>query len=323
MTGTVRGFLVAACALVLSGCLGPRDGVVSVTDVDGSADHRIFRLGAATRLMLEPVLWRLEDRKIIDFDRPVTEYFKDKLPPEYETVTLRMLHDNESGLPLNLIDAWSLGGMGELFGCAAFGDELYRGFNSRESFVERLWDIRFRKAVERREPQPSNVGFALLMMAICDRTGATMDWLCERYLIRPYGLKDTSFVPRQGVRGRLTRSVAGSLPWFRFAGSDIPDHRGEGEVKLFSGGMLSSPSDILKVAFVILPHLDRAKALFETREICGRTVSYIRAGTLGGRIFIGFEPQDAHVALLLRNDTGLALSDGFELMENLINPPQE
>ena len=45
------------------------------------------------------------------------------------------------------------------------------------------------------------------------------------------------------------------------------------------------------------------------------------AVTRGGRIFLGFEPQDRHVALVLRNDTGSAISDGFELMENLINPP--
>lgn len=323
MKGTLRGIPVAACALALSGCLGLRDNVVAVTDVDGSADHRIFRLGAVTRVMLEPVLWRLEDRKLIDFDQSVTNYFKGELPPEYATVTLRMLHDNASGLPLNLIDAWSLGGMSELFGCAAFGDELYRDFNTREAFVGRLWDIRFRKAVERREPQVSNVGYALMMMAICDRLGETMDELCERHLIRPYGLKDTGFVALQGMRNRLTAPVAGSLPWFAFAGSEICDHRGEGEVKLFAGGMLSSPSDILKVAYVILPHLDRAKGIFETREVCGRPVSYVRAWTLGGRIFIGFEPKDAHVALIVRNDTGFALSDGFELMENLINPPEE
>lgn len=306
---------------LLGGCLGLRDNIVTVTDVDGSSDHRVFRLGGATRVMMEPVLWRLEDREFIDFDRPVTAYFKGKLPPEFETVTLRMLHDNESGLPGDLVDAWSLGGMDDLFRGAAFGADPQRAFGAREAFVERLWDLRLRKAVERREPQRSDVGYALMMMAICDRLGQTLDELCERYLVEPYGLKDTAFVATLGMRSRLTTPCAGFRPWFCFAGSEIADHRGESEFGLFSGGMLSSPSDILRVAFVILPHLDRAKGVFEEDEVCGRKVLVCRAGTSGGRIFLGFEPQDRHVALVLRNDTGSAISDGYELMENLINPP--
>lgn len=320
MRRTLLASLLALCA----GCLGLRDNIVAVTDVDGSADHRIFRLGAATRIMLEPVLWRLEDRKLIDFDRPVGEFFKDDLPPEYADVTLRMLHDNQSGLPLNLIDPLCLGDIHEAFMCAAFGTELYRGFNRREAFVDRLWDVRYRKAVERRAPQVSNVGYALMMMAICDRLGQSLDELCARHLVEPYGLKDTAFVAEQGMRNRLTPACAGGLPLFSFAGAEIPDHRGEGEVTLFAGGMLSSPFDILRVCYVLMPHLDRAKGIFEERELdCGRKVLYCQAGTLGGRIFIGFEPEDRHVALLVRNDTGFGLKDGFELMENLVNPPQD
>ena len=318
----VKRTVLAAVGLVCGGCLGLRDNIVSVTDVDGSSDHRVFRIGAATQVMLEPVLWKLEDLKVVDFDRPVTEYFKDDLPPEFATVTLRMLHDGESGLPTDLIDAWSFGGWWELLSCAAFGSELYRTFNAREAFVAGLWDVRVRNAVARRRPQFSNVGSALMWMAICDRLGETLDDLCRRYLIEPYGLKDTGFAATSTMRARLTKPCAGSLPWLAFAGSEIRDHRGEGEVKLFAGGLLTSPSDILRVAYVILPHLDRVKGALATGEVCGRAIRYCQAGTLGGRLFLGFEPQDGHVALVIRNDTGFSVSDGFEIMENLINPPE-
>jgi len=320
----VRSLLLASLCLLLGGCLGLSDGVVAVTDVDGSSDHRLFRIGAATRVMLEPVLWRLEDRKLIDFDRSVTDYFKDELPPEFKTVTLRMLHDNESGLPMDLMDGYSLHDMYTAFMSNAFGTDRWREFNSREAFVARLWDVRYREAVKRREPQRSTVGYALMMMAISDHLNKTLDELCFEHLVKPYGLKDTAFVPEHGMRNRLTRPCAGWLPWVSFSGAEVLDHRGEGETFLFSSGMLTSASDMLKVAFVLKPHLDRAKAVFDTYELdCDRTILYCCAETYGGRVFIAFEPQDRHVGLMLRNDSGYRLKDGFELMENLVNPPKE
>ena len=322
---TLRTKLLASSVLLLCvGCLGLRDNIVVATDVDGSSDHRLFRIGAATRVMMEPVLCRLEDRELIDFDASVMTYFNGDLPPEFKDVTLRMLHDNESGLPLDLLDPLCLGDLCEIGLGAVWGTNPHRAYNRREAFVERLWDVRFRKAVARRKPRPSDVGYALMMMAICDRLGLSLDELCEKYLIEPYGLKDTAFVATQGMRNRLTRPCAGWLPWLRFAGDEIADHRGEGEVSLYGAGMLSSPSDILRVCYVILPHLDRAKGIFEERELdCGRKVRYCIAGTAGGRVFIGFEPEDKHVTVIVRNDTGFALTDGFELMDNLVNPPVE
>jgi len=320
----VRNLLLVSLLLLAGGCLGLRNRIVAVTDVDGSSDHRLFRIGAATRVMLEPVLWRLEDRKLIDFDKPVTDYFKDELPPEYKTVTLRMLHDNESGLPMELMDAYSPHDMYVSFVSAATGADRWREFNSREAFVAKLWDVRYREAVKRREPRRSTVGYALMTMAICDRLNKTLDELCFEHLVKPYGLKETAFVPEHGMRNRLTRPCAGWRPWFSFAGSEVLDHRGEGEVFLFSSGMLSSASDMLKVAFVLKPHLERAKAVFDTYELdCGRTIMYCCAETYGGRVFIAFEPKDRHVGLMLRNDSGARLSDGFELMENLVNPPKD
>lgn len=320
----LKRILLVSLLTALAGCLGLRESVVEVVDVDGSSDHRLFRLGAATRVMLEPVLWRLEDRKLIDFDRSVADYFKGELPPEYADVTLRMLHDNQSGLPRTLIDPLALPDLGETCWQLTFGGNPTRVYDRRDAFVERLWDIRFRKAVARRRPQISDVGYALMTMAICDHLGQTLDELCDAYLVEPYGLKDTAFVATQGMRARLTKSCAGSLPLVLWRGAEVADGRGEGEIPLFSGGMLSSPSDILKVCYVILPHLDRAKGIFEETTLpCGRTVSFCLAETAGGRIFVGFEKEDAHVALIVRNDTGFALKEGFDLMENMVNPPRD
>lgn len=316
---------IGAVALMLcAGCLGFSDNLAKVVDTDGSGDHRIFRIGSVTRIMMEPVLWKLEDLKIVDFDRPVTEYFNGSLPPEFESVTLRMLHDNQSGLPLCLIDPYSLGDIATLARFAVLGDSLYADFNAREAFVERLWNRHYRQDVKKREPRQSDMGYALLWMAICDRLGKGPDELCEKYLIEPYGLKDTSFVPLPGMRNRITKPCAGSFPWPLFAGQEIADHRGEGETALFSGGMLSSASDILRVCFVIMPHLDRAKAMLETAELdCGHTVWYLSGTVPGGHAFVGFDPEGKHAVAILENATRFGAGEGLELLENLANPPKE
>ena len=315
------GTLLLALA---AGCLGLGDRVVSVSDTDGSSDHRIFRIGAVTKLMMEPVLWKLEDLKLIDFDRPVTEFFNGFLPPEYESVTLRDLHDGRSGLPLTLIDPYCLGDLGDLCAAAAFGFPLCGGFDSRDAFVARLWTRHYRKDVERREPRRSDAAYALLMMAVCDRLGLRLDELCERYLVEPYGLKDTSFVPYQGMRNRLTRPCAGLVPLALPRGCEVSDYRGSGEVTLFSGGMLSSAYDILRVAYVIRPLLDRAKPILESARLpCGRDVWYLTGTTPGGHAFVGFDPEGGHAVAVLENATGIGSGDGLELLENLANPPKE
>lgn len=311
--------LLAVCA----GCLGYRDNVVTVSDVDGSADHRIFRIGAATQIMLEPMLWRLEDLKLVDFDRPVTESFKGFLPPEFESVTLRMLHDGTAGLPRDFIDPMRISDLWAATAYVFAGSSLYRGFDRREDFVERLWEPRVRHAVARRDEGRSDMGYALLLMAICDRLGLSADELCQKYLVEPFGLKDTAFVATQGMRNRVTKACAGSVPYFLLRGMEVDDHRGEGEVSLYAEGMLSSAYDLLRICYVIMPHLDRAKHVLDERRISsGRTV-WCRYGTVcGGNFFVGFDPEDSHAAVLLGNTTGNRSGVGLDLMENLVHPPE-
>ena len=312
--------LLALCA----GCFGFRDDIATVTDVDGSADHRIFRIGVATQIVMEPVLWRLEDKKIVDFDRPVTESFKDFLPPEFESVTLRMLHEGKSGLPRDLIDPMKLMDVWAAAKYVFAGSNPYADFDRREAFVARLWEPWVRNCVARREPGRSDAGYALMMMAICDRLGLTADELCRKYLVEPYGLKDTAFVAELGMRNRVTKACAGAVPYVLLRGMEVDDHRGAGELSLYAEGLLSSSYDILRVCYVIMPLLDRAKPILDEHVLpCGRKVWY-RCGTVpGGNAFVGFEPQDSHAVVLLGNTTGVSRKPGLELMENLVNPPQD
>lgn len=310
--------LALVSVLLLSGCLSWRDNLVTVVDTDGSSDHRLFRVGAVTRLMMEPVFWKLEDLHLVDFDRPVTESFRGFLPPEYESVTLRMLRENASGLPDDLLDCYRLSDLGEWTLAQCVGTDPTRTFDTREAFVARLWERHFRMDVDKRVPRTSDAGFALLLMAICDRLQTTPDALCARYLIEPYGLKDTAFDPPVGWLGRLTKPCAGRLPLLLPAGFEVDDRRRDGGVAYYSRGLRTSASDLLRVAYVILPHLKRAQPLLTRDELSdGREVWYLLGRVPGGTAFIGFDPQDKHAVVILKNAADFTAGQGLETLETL------
>lgn len=311
---TMRGF-VAAALLALCGCVACRDRIEVCHGVDFSDDHRLFRIASVSKLMLEPVLWKLEDDGTIDFDRPVTSYFKDPLPVEFASVTLRDLHDNRSGLPREFIDPWSLSDMCTVAASGLVGANLYAAFDSRASFVRKLWDPRVRGDVRRKVPRYSNMGYVLLMMAITDRLGLTAEELCQKHLVEPYGLTDTTFAEDLSRYGeRLTRPCAGALPWLYPAGCLVADHRG-GTVTHLAGGMVSSAADVLKVCRAILPRVARARGILESRVTAdGRTLLYRYGMIYGGHSFVGFDPEGGHVAVILKNVTCWNAEEGFDLL---------
>lgn len=311
------GYLL--CLTVGCGCVAFRDNLARVSDLDGSNDHRIFRIGSVTKLMMEPALWQIEDAERVNFDRPVSLYLKDSLPPEFDRVTLRMLHDNTSGLPLDFVDPWCLGDIFDALNCGLLGTDVGVRYNLRANFVRKLWDPRVRGAVRRGEPCYSNAGYALMMMAIVDELGETPEQLLQRYVVRPYGLKDTSFSVHPDMVPRLTKACAGHLPWLYLPGMEVPEHR-EGDVRTLYGGLLSSASDILKVCYVLMPHLDRARGLLSERRLPrGRKILYCTGMAFGGHAFVGFDPKLQHAAVVLENVTCWDTQEGFELFESL-NP---
>ena len=304
-----------AALLLCGGCISSRPESVEVADVDGSGDHRIFRIGALTQIMMEPVLWRLEDSKLVDFDRPVTACIHEYLPPEFDSITLRQLHDGKTSLPRTLNDLWRIDEM-----LLADTDAPGR-IATRAAFARSLWDARVRVALRRDEPGRSDVGYALLLMAVCDVTGRTLDDLCREYLVEPYGLRDTSFSMTPGMATRLAEPRPALVPWLLFIPG--PDAMRVNETTSYAGGMFSSAYDILRVCYVVLPHIGRMRQLLDERELpCGRKVLY-RTGRGGGcKAFVCFDAKDRRAALLLRNSGGSPLFDGLGMMERILNPPQ-
>lgn len=248
---------LVGAVLLVGGCRS--GGLVRVAAVDGSGDHRVFAIGTLTQVMMEPVFWTLEDTEKINFDLPVTLYFKDALPPEYEHVTMRMLHDGWDGL------------------------------SRRESF-------------------------ALMMMAVCDELETTPQELCERYLVEPYGLVDTSFVMTDALRARLIPPCGrGLFDWLGDGEPEVAANRMV-DAERFSEGLYSSAYDVLRVAYVIRPHLDRMKAVLDEDTLDdGRKALYRRAAPSGGGI-IGFDSGGRHSVVVLDNANGPGVGDALKLL---------
>ena len=328
MTGGITVLRRAGCGLVglvalaiACGCVAMRRDAIEVADIDGSGDHRIFRLGALTQIMMEPVLWRLEDSKIVNFDLPVTKCLNDYLPPEFEQITLRQLHEGATSLPKTLRDPWCLADLVSVGASEWAGFDVPQKFASRREFVQGLWDARVRVALKRDAPGRSEVGYALLLMAVTDVTGRSLEDLCRDYLVEPYGLRDTTFAMSQGLATRLAEPHQALLPWLFFM--PAPDVLRIDDAARCAGGLFSSAYDVLRVCYVVLPHIDRMRHLLDEHELpCGRRV-LCRTGAGGGcTAFVGFDPKDRRAALLLRNEVGSPLPDGLDMMERLLNPPQ-
>ena len=307
-------------------CAEKRDHTCVVA-VDNSEDHRIFRIASLTKLMFYPMLERLEAEGRIHFDWRLTECFKDPLPEEYRDLTLRDLLENRSGLPREFINPWCLGDVWTAFHCGFAGIDIYGAFSERRDFVRKLHEPMVRGDVKRRVRRYSNMGFALMMMAVCDRLGEGVESLFERYVVKPYGLQDTFFDVPPHARDRLTPACSGALPWLIPRGGAVPDHR-LGEVARMTGGLKSSAADMLKVfnsLWGTIEGLDISGAedgeevwmLKVARLESGRKILYRHGMIYGGATFVGFDVDEKRIVLVMRNVTSWPSGEGVLLVERL------
>ena len=298
----------------------------------GSADeHALFRIGSLSKLFLHPVLLRLHEEGRICLDRPVTAYSKLDLPPEYGTVSLRDLLMNRSGLPREFLLKFEPLATTAAFACGFVGTHIYASFDSREEFAREAWRPWWRHALRHKREIYSNVGFGLLGMTVEDALGQPVEEILREGLSVPMGLRDTAYEPRPDQTNRVTRACAGHLPWLVRRGHDVPDHR-LGDALRATGGILSSASDCAKVFSAYWPVIDGQRrvrmleaypdeavfGLLRVRRLAtGRPVLYRSGMIYGGASFVGFDPANRSVLVILRNVTSWPDNRGFQVMEAL------
>ena len=285
----------------------------------------LYRVGSLTKLFLRPAFSRLQEDGVIDLDSPVTRCAPFSLPDEYTSVTLRDLMENRSGLPREFLNPLNPLDAGRAFLSGVCGVSLYGGFETIPDFAEELRGWRARWHVRAREPQYSNVGFALLALSVENVAGRGLEEIFAERVARPCGLADTVFVPSESQAGRVLPPCAGDLPWMYLRGSEVPEHplgpalRGTGGLfstaadcaRFFSGEWRYVDSLIAEKPLELCADLEDRGLLRVRLLMSGRRVLY-RAGMIyGGASFVCFEPSSRTILVILRNVTSWPSDDDF------------
>lgn len=299
----------------------------------GDADeHSLYRIASLSKLFFAPVLLKLHERGRINLDRPVSAYSKLALPPECARVTLRDLLENQSGLPREFLTPWNPVDMWTAFSCGFVGSHIYADFDDRESFAREMWRSRWRAAMRKGGNVYSNMGFALLGMAVEDALGRDLETILREELTGPRHLADTTYFPHGDQTNRLTRACAGHLPWFVRRRHEVPDHR-LGDALRATGGLFSSASDCLTFFRSCWPLVDayikdRPLESYPDEAVYGLLRVHVlpnghrivyRAGMIyGGASFVGYDPSSRTLVVILRNVTSWPDRRGFDVMERIL-----
>jgi D-alanyl-D-alanine-carboxypeptidase/D-alanyl-D-alanine-endopeptidase len=126
----------------------------------------------------------------------------------------------------------------------------------------------------------SNVGYALLGMALAHRGGRPYEALLQARVIEPIGLRDTTWYPTPAMRPRLAEGHDRDL-------KPLPPF--EGGIFIAAGGLRSTPHDLSRFAAAILPGSGARIAPDEELLLTVRRA----APWLGGVQALGWEVLDA------------------------------
>ena len=304
----------------------PECAVATECEIAGDP-HRIFRIASLGKLYVHLALRRMERDGRLDLDMSVQSALRTVLPPEYGSVLLRDLLMGRSGLPRDFLNPWNPCAWHKAFMSGLFGYHIYSDFDTREDFEEWLSCWRTLSHVRSREPQYSNVGFALLVMCVESATGKSIDRILRDELVVPLGLEDTSFCPVGEATDRLSPACAGKLPWLFRRGAHVPENR-LGPALRGMGSVFSSVSDCVKVfreywqvidEELVLRPIDADRdgwscGLLNVKTLHGgRRILYRFGMIYGGSSFVAFEPSSRRILVILRNVTSWPASEDFEL----------
>lgn len=286
------------------------------TAVFAGDPHTLYRVGSLTKLFVVEALERLAAKGVIDLDVPVTRYSKYALSAEYEKVTLRDLMFHRSGLPMDFLNPWNPLAWHRAFMSGLFGAHIYAAFDARDDFAEACNFARTRAFLADRRPHYSNVGFALLVSAVEDATGRSIEAILRDEVTGPLGLNDTAFVPDAGQAARCAQPSAGKLPWLVRRGRPVAAHP-LGPALMGMGGLYSSAADCAK-AFSQRGFL-RSSSLSVRKLPSGRTIDYRFGMIYGGESFLCRERETGDILLVLRNVTSWPAAEDFEMADRLFS----
>jgi D-alanyl-D-alanine-carboxypeptidase/D-alanyl-D-alanine-endopeptidase len=245
----------------------------------------VFEIGSVTKVFTALLLADMARRREVGLDDPVSHH----LPSDFNLplrdgheITLADLATHTSGLP-----RWPL----------LSGDSVPSQAAINAAARISLEDFTFWLANVHLPQNPpaagawwySNVGYALLGMALAHRGGRPYEALLHARVIDPIGLRDTTFYPTAAMRSRLAEGHDANL-------KPLPPF--EGGIFIAAGALRSTLRDLSRFAAAILPGsrspiaLDDALLLTVRRE----------ALWLGGVQALGWEVLDAPGGAFVNKD---------------------
>ena len=234
----------------------------------------VFEIGSVTKVFTALLLADMARRGEVGLDDPVSRHLPGnfKLPlRDGRDVTLADLATHTSGLP-----RWPLLPSDSPPPQAAIEAA---GRISLEDFKSWLANVHSDIPPSAGAWWYSNVGYALLGMALAHRGGRPYEALLEARVIDPIGLRDTTYYPTPAMGPRLAEGHDRDL-------KPLPPL--EGGIFIAAGGLRSTPHDLSRFAAAILPGSGARIAADEELLPVRRTAAW-----LGGVQALGWEVLDA------------------------------
>jgi CubicO group peptidase (beta-lactamase class C family) len=233
-------------------------------------EHSLFRLGSTSKLFVGLALALCKDRRLVQYDEPVSRYLREFVGTEVGRITLQQLFTHSGGLP-----------------------SLHKpGLRERDDEVVKATMSEIISNISRISPDASkvnqfsysNVGVVLLAEVISRVQSRPYEGFVESEILAPLGMTHTYFHP-----GQIDRSLKTTGYFPNFSPATDPDLQAYAPV----GGMYSTGPDMAKVMSLLQKALNGNEPLpapFKPEIIRDLTSVYLKEGqrAMGVSVDIGY-----------------------------------
>jgi CubicO group peptidase (beta-lactamase class C family) len=302
---------------------GPRD-LLGVVEIDGDATASAhfgadadtdtdFEIGSIAKAMTALLLADAIERGEVAEETPLGDLLDLGDTPAAD-VTLAELASHRSGLPRLSPRLQDIAGTA--VAANFLGRDPYR--YDEDTLLEQA---RAAELADRGESHYSNLGFALLGLALAEATGTDYADLLRERLLEPLGMDDT-YLPRTGADlpadatlGHTDRGRT-AAPWLAMAYAP-------------TGGVRSTPADMERFARALLDGTapgaaameprwpdgeDRIGYAWMTTDVDGTEVTWHNGGTGGFTSMLALEREADRAVIVLSNTTAAVEGRAVELL---------
>jgi CubicO group peptidase (beta-lactamase class C family) len=194
-----------------------------------------YRTGSVAKPLTATALMRMVDAGLLELDDPLSQHV-DGLPAELQPLTARLLASHRAGVRhYSRIPPWWMG-WHEAFSTRAYASVA----DGLAIFAED--SLRFEPGTDFRY---TTFGYSLLSRLMEGASGESFDRVLQQQLFAPVGMHDTAADSAGPMPTRVAFYQAGD-------GRYSPAHPINSSAKIAGGGMVSTPSDLVRLGQALL-----------------------------------------------------------------------